>query len=182
MKCKCHYCGKSFKIDSGDYNRAVKGGYNVYCSREHSGFGRRANRSQEEEKLIKYFYDRFIFLADETLKQKKSESFKRDYAANPEKYRKERQRRMKSHVEYCRQPNYKKYKKKYDQQYRAKKLYGQYWESSIALRQLADVVDNRLAKADQKNITKSQKRKRHANKNTKRKELESCTMGFYQPS
>ena len=182
MKTVCAYCGKEFEAEAGAYHRATKKGLNVYCSRKHSGLGRRVSRTKRDRLLIKYFYDRFIWLADERLKEKKSASFKRDYAANPEKYRKIRKKRMKAHVEYCRRPEYRKYKQGYDQQYRAKRLYGEYWESSVALYQLANLVDNRQAKKDQQIFNKSQKRKRNANKNTKRQELERCSMGLYQPS
>lgn len=166
----------------GEINRAKAAGLNLYCDRKCAGLGRRSNETEEEKKFIKYLYDRFIFLADETLKQKKSERFKIDYRDNPDKYKAIRQRRMKDHIEYCRRPEYKAKKKVYDQQYRSKKLYGQHWESAILLRELGNIVDNRLAKAEQKNITKSQKRKRNAKKYIKRQELEKCSMGLYQPS
>ncbi len=184
MKVKCHYCGKTNEISIGQYNyRVIKHGLNVYCDRKCAGMGRRTNETEEEKKVIKYFYDAFIRLADEErFKKERHEYFRKDYAANPEKYRAIRKARMKQHVEYCRRPEYRKYKKKYDQQRVAKTNYGEYWEAAIALRKLADVVDNRKAKQEQKTINKTQNRKRYANKNTKRKELESCVMGLYQPS
>ncbi len=182
MKIKCHYCGKEVNKHAGHVNRAKEMGNNVYCGRKCAGLGRRCNSSEVEEKTIKYFYDAFIRLADEErFKKQRQEYFIRDYAENPEKYKAIRKKRQPKHNEYCRRPEYKKWKKNYDQTHRAKKKYGKYFESFIALQQLAGLVDNRQAKADQKNITKSQKRKRNA-KNTQRKELESCSMGLYQPS
>lgn len=184
MKVKCHFCGKRLDISVGQYNyRVLKHGLNVYCNKKCAGLGRRVNRTDEENRMIKYFYDAFRYLIEaDRLKKQRAEYFKRDYAANPEKYRKERQRRMKAHVQYCRQPSYRKKKKVYDQQRVAKKNYGEFWEAAIALRELGAIVDNRKAKQDQKTINKTQNRKRYANKNTKRKELESCTVGLYQPS
>lgn len=186
MKCECHHCGKVVEISLGQYNyRVVKNGLNVYCNKQCSYLGRRSwkNLPEEQRKLIKYFYDSFIYLADpERFKRESHDWFKKDYAKNPEKYRQQRIKRRKEHAEYCRQPEYKKWKQKYDQRYRAKKLYGKFWESAIALRELGNIVDNRQAKADQKSINKTQNRKRYANKDTKRKELERCSMGLYQPS
>lgn len=184
MKCKCHYCGKQIEISIGQYNyRVLKHGLNVYCDRKCAGLGRRVNRTKEEQDLIQYFYWTFRQLSDpDRFKKQRAEYFKKDYAAKPEKYRKERQRRMKDHVEYCRQPKYREKKKVYDEQRVAKANYGEYWEAAIALHKLADIVDNRRAKQEQKTINKTQNRKRYANKNTKRKELESCVMGLYQPS
>lgn len=183
MVVKCHHCKKRVEISIGQYNyRVKKHGLNVYCDRICSGKGRRHNRSRQEEKAVKYFYDALIRLDDDgRLKKQRHEYFLKDYHDNPEKYRRARKKRQKEHNEYCRKPEYRKYKKEYDKKRVAKKNYGEFWEASIALRRLGDVVDNRQAKQDQKSINKTQKRKRYANKNTKRKELESCVMGLYQP-
>lgn len=51
-------------------------------------------------------------LHKELLKQKKAKYFKEHY--DPEKATIERKLRSASHVEYCRRPEYKKYKSKYD--------------------------------------------------------------------
>jgi hypothetical protein len=184
MKCECHYCGKEVEIPVGQYNyRVLKHGLNVYCGRKCSGLGRRCNRTKEEEKFIKYVYDKLLALSDDgTKKKQRHEYFKKDYAANPDKYRAIRKRRKQEHNEYCRQPKYKKYKQDYDVKRRAKIFYGEFWEAAIALHNLQRVVDNRRAKQEQKSINKSQKRKRYAKRNIKRKELESCVVGLYQPS
>ena len=183
MNVKCAYCGKKCEKSLGHYNRAIKIKAKLFCGQRCFGLNRRLKITDAEKKRLKAEYDReYREKNEKRLKKGRHEWFVKDYAANPEKYKKERQRKQKAHNEYCRRPAYKKRKKKYDQQYRAKKLYGKYWESSVALRQLADVVDNRQAKRDQKIFNKSQKRKRNANKNTQRKELESCSVGLYQPS
>lgn len=183
MKAECHYCGKIFEIKTGYYNRAMQMGNNVYCSRKHAGLGRRTNETVEEKKLIKYFYDAFRNIVfEEKFRKQAAEYFKKDYAANPEKYKEQRKRRYPEHLKYLQRPEYKKWKQEYDKKYRAKKVYGQLWESAIALNELAKIVDNRQAKQQQKSINKTQNRKRYANKNTKRKELESCVVGFNQPA
>lgn len=183
IKIECCHCGKTCKKRLALYNRAKKDRAKLFCGQRCFGLSRRTGRSKEQEKFIKYFYDAFIRLVDyEKVKKQRQEYFKKDYAANPEKYRAIRKKRMKEHVEYCRRPEYRVKKKVYDRQRVAKKNYGEYWEAAISLRELADIVDNRQAKQEQKTINKTQNRKRYANKNTKRKELESCVMGLYQPS
>lgn len=183
VKIKCDYCGKEIEKYIGYVNRAKEEGLRQFCDKKCAGLGRRSNETEEEKKLIKYFYDAFrAIVFEKKFKKQNAEYFRKDYAANPEKYRAQRKAGQEKHNEYCRQPEYKKWKQEYDKKYRAKKIYGKLWESAIALNELAKVVDNRQAKQDQKTINKTQNRKRYANKNTKRKELESCTMGLYQPS
>lgn len=184
---RCFYCGSLLHKSAGHINRAKKLGAKLFCNQKCSGLASRTSETQEEKKIIKSWYDAFIreSMTDRQKaldKKRRHEYFKKQYAAHPEKYREERRRKQAAHNEYCRRPEYKKYKKGYDQQHRAKKRYGRYWESMVALVNLQTVVDNRQAKADQKIYNKQQKRKRNAKKHSKRKELESCTMGLYQPS
>jgi Neuraminidase (sialidase) len=64
-------------------------------------------------------------------------------------------------VEYCRQPEYKEYKREYDVKYHAKKNYGEYWEAAILLNELENEIDNRTARKENKLYNKStSKRKR----------------------
>lgn len=180
MKIKCAHCGKKVEKSTGHFNRAKKMGLKLFCSFKCFGLSRR--KSIEEKKVAKAEYDRILRIvkADE-LKKQRHEYFKKDYAANPEKYRAIRKAKYQKHLQYLRQPKYKNYKHDHDKRYHAKKKYGKYWEAAIALHNLRGIVDNRKAKADQKSINKSQNRKRYASKNTKRKELESCSVGIYQP-
>jgi hypothetical protein len=127
--------------------------------------GRRTNETQEDKKVYKQWYDLFI-------RASRSEdeywfnvfrgafNFHMDYAANPEKYRDQRRAKQAAHNEYCRQPEYKEYKKSYDQGYRAKKDYGEFGEAAIVLSELEKEIDVRLAKRQNGIINKSQKRKR----------------------
>lgn len=178
----CEHCGKKKKKQLGHVNRAKKMGNKLFCSFKCFGLSRRTNKTEAQKKEEKKKYDiQYREKNEQRLKKKRAEWFAKDYAANPEKYKKERQRRMKSHIEYCSRPEYKKKKKVYDQHRRAKIQYGEYGEAAIALLQLAAIVDNRQAKSDQKIFNKSQKRKRNG-KNSQRKELESSSVGIYQPS
>jgi hypothetical protein len=54
------------------------------------------------------------------LKAKKAAYFQRTY--DPQKAAKERKKRMPLHVEYCRQPKYKSWKKEYDKKRRGSKF------------------------------------------------------------
>jgi hypothetical protein len=50
---------------------------------------------------------------------------------DPAKESEKRKERMPRHVEYCRRPEYRAWKAKYDQEYRAKQEFGEFWESAI---------------------------------------------------
>ena len=50
---------------------------------------------------------------------------------NPVQEAEKRKERMPYHVEYCRRPEYRAWKAKYDQEYRAKQEFGEFWESAI---------------------------------------------------
>lgn len=176
----CSHCGKDVEKYVGHVNRAKKEGAKLFCNQTCFGLSRRMTDAEKKE--LKRLYDiEYRKKNEKRLKKVRHEYFVKDYAANPEKYREQRRKKQAQHNEYCRTKKYRKWKQNYDQQHRAKKWYGEFWEAAITLRNLQGVVDNRTAKQEQKVINKTQNRKRYANKNTKRKELESCTMGIYQP-
>jgi hypothetical protein len=161
MQACCGHCGKKFEILTGHYNRAVKRGLKVYCSRKHAGLGRRVYQTDEDKKLQKFWYDQIYRLANiERIKKLKKEYFDKDYSANPDKYKKERQRRAKEHAEYCRQPEYRKYKKGYDRKHRANKVAGPMADAYLVLLDLQKEIDIRAAKSQNGIINKSKKRKR----------------------
>jgi hypothetical protein len=164
MKITCAHCGKESDKPTGAVNRARKAGMPLYCDRACAGLARRAApKSAAQKKAEKRAYDaaRRIELAQE-LKAKKAEYHKRTY--DPAKAAEERKRRMPSHVEYCRRPEYRAWKREYDRQYLAKKDYGEFWECHLlaldireeALRQSSD-YDIRLSKGG---IAKTQQRRR----------------------
>lgn len=162
VKFKCNYCGKSSEKHSGHINRSRSIGAPVYCGRVCAGLGRRTNETEEEKKIYKQWYDLFIraSMTDDERDLRSLQAlvlFHLDYRANPDKYKEERQRRMPAHIEYCRQPKYKEYKKGYDESYHAKKNYGGYWEAAIALKNLENEVDGRLAFKENKLYNKNTK-------------------------
>lgn len=178
MNLVCCYCGKSFLVKEnniGTRKRSIRLGLPIYCNLTCAGLGRRTDETPEEKKAIKAWYDRFL-TASMTEEERELEELQRmvyfqwEYARNPEKHRLRRQKRMEAHIEYCRQPEYKEYKKGYDEQYRAKKDYGEYWEAAIALKNLDKEIDYRESKRQNKIYNKSTtKRKRAWKKQLKQK-------------
>jgi hypothetical protein len=168
MNLICSHCNKEFKVKEnniGQRRKSIRLGLPVYCSQTCTGLARRTNETPEEKKIHKQWYDLFIraSLTDEERAIKKMNAailFQLDYQANPDKYKQERQRKMPGHVEYCRQPKYKRYKKEYDLNYRAEKEYGEFGEAVVVLIKLEREIDVRLAKKENGLINKSQKRKR----------------------
>lgn len=137
IKIKCAHCGKKVEKNVGHVNRANKQGLKLFCSQKCFGLSRRHNKTKKQLKEEKRLYDIGYREKNEAeLKIKRHDWFMKDYAANPEKYKKERQRRYKKHLEYLQTSEYKEYKKEYDVKYLAKKYFGIYWESAILLKEL----------------------------------------------
>lgn len=144
MLVTCDYCKNEFEKRTGEVNRARKSGLNIYCNKTCSGFGRRSGLTVAEKKALKREYDKeYRTKNKKILKVKKSAYFARTY--DREKAAIERKANMARHVEYCRRPEYKKWKSEYDQVYRAKKLYGDFWEAAIVLIELEKAIDVREA-------------------------------------
>ena len=141
----CPTCNIPSKKYIGHYNRSTSIGAPVYCSRECAGVGRR--KTIEEKKRVKAEYDKKIAKTPER-KQKQHEYFVKDYKANPEKYKKERQRRYAEHLKYLQRPDYKEWKKNYDEQYLAKKHYGDFAEAAIVLKRIENELDSQQIKLD----------------------------------
>jgi hypothetical protein len=168
----CSYCGKPVNQTTGAINRAKKHGRGIYCNRECSGLGRRKNKTPAKRKEEKRLYDmEYRNRNKDLLKEKKAEWFKRTYDVS--NAREKRKSRSAFHAEYCRRPEYKEWKKIYDQQYRAKKLFGDYWESSILLTSIEKEVIERVDRVEiyaiRGTLNKKQNRRRdyertHSNK------------------
>lgn len=161
MRVRCEQCGKECEKSPGHVTRSRKLGMKLFCGQKCFGLSRRTNKSKQERKEYKMFYDCFFRVFNMSrIKRRKSKYFQKDYEANPEKYRKERERRRKAHLEYCRSPAYKKWKKRYDEKHRAKKKYGDYAEAFILVNKIAALVDNRAAMYEKGIINKKQKREK----------------------
>lgn len=165
MKIKryCPQCNKLYEAERGALNRTVAAGLYHYCSRVCSGLAHRKHRSDEEKRALKSAYDAKRRIDEaEKIRATKREYHKRSY--DPVKAAAERALKMPRHAEYCRRPEYKAWKAKYDEQYRAKKMFGPFWESAMLL---ADVETEVLSRASRYEIDlqngKLNKRKRREN-------------------
>jgi hypothetical protein len=169
MELTCCYCSITFKVKAnniGSRKKSIRLGLPIYCNQKCAGLGRRSNETPYEKKQIKSWYDMFLresMTEDDRIYDEfqRAVYFLIDYRNNPDKYKEWRNKRMPKHVEYCRQPEYKEYKKKYDEEYRAKKDFGDYWEAAIVLKNLDKEIDYRESKRQNKIYNKSTtKRKR----------------------
>jgi len=110
MNLICPICSKEYEKSTGHYNRAVKLGAKLYCSKPCSSIGRKLQsdkhlKTPEQLKTEKADYDKkYRYYNKEGIKIKKAEAFKKDYAENPEKYKEIRKKRMPEHIIYCRLP------------------------------------------------------------------------------
>jgi hypothetical protein len=165
VKFVCAHCGKPGDKLTGEVNRALKSGRNLYCGRECSGLGRRDGKTAEQRKLEKKLYDREYRLRDiEARKAKKRAYHLATY--DPDKARVKRKAKMPQHVEYCRQPEYRRWKSGYDRKYRSKKFYGPFAEAAMLAIDLNREIKGRMSNHEirQQNGTanKSQLRARKA--------------------
>lgn len=155
----CNHCKKETDKPKGAVNRALKINAPLYCDKICAGLGRRDNKTIEEKKRLKAEYDKEFRKKNATeIKKRKHEYFKKTY--DPQKASVERKKRMPKHIEYCRQPKYKEWKKEYDLKYRAKKEFGEFWESAILINKIEAEYNQREVRQINNLHNKSQKRKR----------------------
>lgn len=181
---ECAYCGEAAEKPAGHVNRARKMGNAVYCSRTCSGLGRRKNKSDAEKREAKRLYDIDYRRKNAALlKAKKAEYFQRTY--DPEKARVARRKRAKAHAEYCRQPEYREWKRGYDRQYRARKEYGEYADCFLLVMDIRDEclrqhTDYEIRQA-KGTLNKRQERKRN-DERTHSQKLEVGSLGNLERS
>lgn len=126
-ECICPCCTNPFIIEVSRYNyrlnRTSKSGVNnIYCSRICSGIGRRVSKEQKIEN--KRLYDiQYREKNKENLKQKKKTY--NESKAGREMQKRNRDKFKQSHLEYCRTPEYKSWKREYDQEHVFKTKYGE---------------------------------------------------------
>lgn len=169
VKVICAHCGNECQKETGHVNRSRKKGSPLFCSRDCSGARRRLNRSADEKKALKAEYDRRrrAELADE-LRAKKREAYYERLARDPQGLRAAqkamRQKRKAAHVEYCRRPEYKVWKREYDRHHRAGKFYGPFAEAFLVLKDLENEIASRATHyeiySENGTLNKTQRRKR----------------------
>lgn len=158
----CPVCKNQHEKYIGHYNRAMKLGAPVYCSRKCAGLGRRSNKTVEQKKAEKSAYDKARLNGEH--REKILAEKKKYYFDNHEEISKKlkvyRDKNMQRHVEYCRQPEYREKKKAYDHKHRLQQRYGEFWEAASVLVKLDNELDSKQIKLDNGIVNKSQKRKR----------------------
>jgi hypothetical protein len=142
----CAYCGKPHGKSVSAVNRAVKAGLLIYCNRTCAGLAHRKEKTPEKKKEEKRLYDLNYRATSPTLKARKAAYYQR--TKDPVKEAAKRKERMSQHLEYCRTPEYRAWKKNYDQQYLAQKQYGEFAESAIALRLVEQEVKERITREE----------------------------------
>jgi hypothetical protein len=162
MKIICAHCGRKTEKPTGAFNRARQSGLRIFCNRKCAGLGRRNGKTKAQKKAEKRAYDmeyRQLNLA--AIKAKKAAHFQATY--DPEKARIERRKRAKAHAEYCRRPEYRRWKSEYDRQYRAKE-FGPFADANLLTIDLNREIKTRSSNYEirQQNQTsnKTQKRER----------------------
>jgi hypothetical protein len=163
MKVRCAQCRKWIEKETGHVNRAKKVGLKLFCDKHCFGISRRRHKTKAQKVAEKRLYDiEYRRKNRKLLKAKKRAYFERTY--DPVAAAKVRKARMHLHVAYCRQPHYKRWKKRYDNRYRAGKMFGSYAESFLLLQKIEREVSSRMTKHEvrQSNgiINKAQERKR----------------------
>lgn len=137
MKYQCAHCGNTADKPAGHVNRARARGLNLYCNRICSGFGRRHGKTKEQLVAEKAAYDAAYRAQNiATLKAKKIAYHRATY--DPAKAAEHRQTRMPYHVEYCRRPEYRAWKRDYDRKYRAEQEYGEFAECFLLVMDIRD--------------------------------------------
>ena len=144
MRFACAQCGELADRPAGHVNRSRARGDNLYCSRKCSGLGRRTNKTRAVRVAEKRLYDiRYRQLNATKRKIEKAAYHARTY--DPEAAAIKRKQRMPYHVEYCRRPEYKKYKQKYDRK-RNEAAYGPAGEHWRLLQDLETEIRKRATK------------------------------------
>lgn len=158
----CAYCGNRALKATGSVNRSLRKGAHIYCNRECAGKDRRIFKTKAQKMAEKAAYDaeyRRKNLA--RLKAEKAAWYQR--TADREREREYRKRTMPRHVEYCRRPEYKAWKREYDRRYRAAE-YGPFADAFLVLQDLEAEIAQRASRyeiyTENGLINKSVRRKR----------------------
>lgn len=142
---RCAACGVVAFRALRDVNRAEKRHAPLYCSKACSDIARRGTCDKSEKVAAKAAYDAAYRAKNRAMLKAKKAAY---YAATAdrEKERIKRQARMPQHVEYCRRPEYRKWKADYDRKYIARKQFGAFGEAAIILNQLETEILTRATR------------------------------------
>lgn len=159
MEIICPQCNKKVQKKTGSVNRAIKIKAPIYCGKKCSGLARRKNRTVEEKKKIKSEYDK-IYRKKNANKIKERNRLYDSSPLGRAMQKRNREKFKQYHLEYCRTPEYRKYKRDYDHKHHLKNKYGEFWEAASILVKLNSILPSKTIKYNQGIINKTQKRKR----------------------
>lgn len=164
MRFKCAHCGKEADKPAAHINRARKAGLRLFCGRRCFGLGRRKHKTKAQRVEEKRLYDAEYRRRNRAmLKAKKHSYFVQTY--DPAKARVERKKRAKAHAEYCRRPEYKAYKHRYDAE-RYAAAFGEFSEAYKALKALNETIEQKVTdyeiRLQNQTYGKAQRRRREA--------------------
>ncbi len=142
MRYACHHCGKNAERPAGHVNRQRALGMKLYCGQRCMGLARRKNKSGAQKKAEKRAYDMEYRRENlERIRAKKADHFRRTY--DPVAAAKVRKKRIHLHVEYCRRPEYKRWKSAYDRRRRAGE-YGPFGDVWLLLGDIRQEISTRM--------------------------------------
>lgn len=123
----CPCCEKPFIMEVAQYNhrmnrKSVKGINNVYCSKICSGIARRTSKEEKIEQ--KRLYD-IEYRKNNIEKLKITKHLYNISPAGRAMQKRNREKFKQSHLEYCRTPEYREWKREYDQEHVFKTKYGE---------------------------------------------------------
>jgi len=143
----CSYCGEPTLKSTSHFNRARALGAKLFCNKRCDGLSRRVPTTPEQRKAAKAAYDeRYREVNRERLLRKAKDYYAVYGPSHREEERARRQETMPRHVEYCRRPDYREKKQKYDAKLRA----SEYGEFAEAYRILIDLHREIIARVPDK--------------------------------
>lgn len=143
----CPICQSPIAQPVGAINRALRNGAPIYCDRECAGIARRQWKDAETKRAEKAAYDRRRRAEKAAeIRAAKREYHKRTY--DPAKARVDRAAKMHRHVEYCRRPEYRAWKRDYDRQFRARQQFGEFAEAALILCDIESEVGSRATRTE----------------------------------
>ena len=149
----CAYCGNGAMKHNSAIGRSERIGAPLYCDRACAGKARRVCLPESVRKAEKADYDRRRRAElGEALREAKRLAYRAAVAANPERVRTaqkaNREARKQQHLEYCRRPEYRKWKADYDRKYRSRKEFGDFGEAAILLNDLIAEINARITRTE----------------------------------
>lgn len=171
IKIKCAHCGKVAEKEVSHVNRSLALGLRLFCGRRCSGLGRRKPpKSKAQRRAEKAAYDK-IYRQKNLAKIKARKRARHLRTYDPEKARIERKKRAPAHAEYCRRPEYKRWKSEYDRQYRAKEFgpFAEAYRLTIELnREIKGRMTNEQIQRENGTQNKTQRRRRETSEEVQR--------------